>query len=49
MSSDTAAVVHRSGTANANADGLSRDLGSGVKEEGVSGKTLTVKIPSASM
>ena len=42
-------VVHRSGTVNANADGLSRDQGSQVKEEGVLGKTLTVKIPSASM
>ena len=38
-------LVHRSGTANANADGLSRDQGSRVKEEGVSGKTLTVKKP----
>ena len=38
-------LVHRSGTANANADGLSRDQGSRVKEEGVSGKTLTVKVP----
>ena len=38
-------VVHISGTANANADGLSRDQGSRVKEEGVSGKTLTVKKP----
>ena len=42
-------VIHRSGTANANADGLSRDQGSRVKEEEVSGKTLTVKLPSASM
>ena len=36
-------VVHRSGTANTNANGLSRGQGSQVKEEGVSGKTLTVK------
>ena len=37
-------IVHRSGTANADADGLSRDQGSRIKEEGVSRKTLTVKI-----
>ncbi len=39
-------AVHRSGTANA--DGLSRDQGSR-EEEGVPGKNLPVKIPSASM
>ena len=42
-------AVHRSDTANANAAGPSRDQGSRVKEEEVPGKTLTVKLPSASM
>ena len=35
-------VVHRAGTANANALGLSRDQGSRLKEEGVSGEPLTM-------
>ena len=34
-------IVHRAGTANANADGLSRDQGSRSKERGVSEKPLT--------
>ena len=34
-------IVYRAGTANANADGLSRDQGSRSKERGVSEKPLT--------
>ena len=34
-------IVHRAGTANANADGLSHDQGSRSKERGVSEKPLT--------
>ena len=36
-------IVHRAGTANANADGLSRDQGSRSKERGVTEKSLTGK------
>ena len=42
-------IVNRAGTANANADGLSRDQGSRSKERRMSEKPLTVEFLMASV